>query len=776
MKIWIRLVYAAVVSGFLAIPVLSSAQPLNRDTKTGAPYFFVQSQDPDGDALPLKSTDVDVDIAGVIADVTVEQTYKNTGRKPLEAVYVFPASTRAAVYGMRMEIGERIIEAEIDKRKQARQAYEKAKAAGQSASLLEQQRPNVFQMNVANILPGDVIKVTLRYTENLVPENAEYRFVFPTVVGPRYTGPQGDQQSPAENWTANPHLRKGQPPTSRFDIDVHICAGMPIAQVACDTHPTDVAFAGKTKARVGLADDASDTGNRDFIVKYRLAGNAIETGMLLYEGEGQNYFLMMMQPPETVDPDEMPPREYLFIVDVSGSMNGFPLNTSKALIKDLIGGLKPTDRFNVLLFAGGQALMAEKPVAATPANIRRAENLIDRQRGGGGTQLLPALQKALDLPAMENSARTVVIATDGYVSVEKQAFDIIRNRLGDANLFAFGIGSSVNRYLIEGMARAGMGEPFVVTRPAKAPKVADDFRKLIAAPMLTDIEMAYEGFDAYDIEPPAVPDLFAQRPVVVFGKYRGKPEGRITVAGRVGDDTYQKTIEVKPELADDQNAGLRFLWARHRIAMLSDYNRLSADDVRIEEITRLGLAHNLLTRYTSFVAIDKRIRNKNGEPPETVRQPLPMPEGVSDPAAGRGSRQMRYAARPKTTGFTDGATKSAKLGKEREPDRRKNNIRIQIEEVQVVGAFSGQQVKQAIKKLYPALKSCISNRTRSAARKISIRLNVSANGRVKRLHFAGNALNAVQKACWRKVFQTDFSMPAGVVKHTIAIQVDFAVR
>jgi Ca-activated chloride channel family protein len=348
----------------------------------------------------------------------------------------------------------------------------------------------------------------------------------------------------------------------------------------------------------------------------------------------------MLQPPKRVRTSEIPPREYIFIVDVSGSMHGFPLNISKKLLKNLIGNLRPSDKFNVLLFAGGSSVMSDHSLHATRKNINRAVNLIERQRGGGGTRLLPALKQALALPGTEDFSRSIIIATDGYVAVEEKAFDLIRNRLGDANMFTFGIGSSVNRHLIEGMARVGMGEPFVITKPDEADEKAQIFRKLIQTPVLTNIEIDYGRFNVYDVEPISIPDVLAERPIIVFGKYRGKPKGKIKVSGITGDGNFRKKVNVNNVVPSTDNSALRYLWARHRIAILSDYNKLDPKDERIREVTTLGLNYNLLTSYTSFVAIDSQKRLQQGKS-VTVKQPLPLPEGVSDAAVGG----RRYAAK-----------------------------------------------------------------------------------------------------------------------------------
>ncbi len=612
---------------------MTATKPMAGDDRTLSPYFFIPGGDSSTDRLPLKATSADVAIAGVIADVTVTQVYSNEGDHPIEAVYVFPGSTRAAVYGMKMTIGERTIVAQIQKRAEAREAYETAKAQGKSASLLEQERPNVFQMNVANILPGDEIRVELRYTELLVPTAGIYEFVYPTVVGPRYSNTPAEGAPDTERWVQNPYLTEGQKPTYAFDITATLDAGMPIQEMAVPTHKVHIQYESASRAVLTLDESEQSGGNRDVILRYRLAGNRVQSGLLLYQGEKENFFLLINQPPARVEDDLVVLREYVFIVDVSGSMSGYPLNISKKLLKDLIGRLSPEERFNVILFAGRSVTMAPRSVPATKENIRKAINVIDHQRGGGGTELLPALQRAFDMPSAEGFSRSIVVITDGYVSIETKAFDLIRQRLGDANLFAFGIGSSVNRYLIEGMARVGLGEPFVVTEPGAAPATAEAFRTYIQNPVLTDIEVAFDGFEAYDVEPPSIPDVLAERPVIVFGKWRGTARGTITVSGFAGRAAYERTFDVGEFAPMPSNAALRYLWARHRIATLGDYNQLQESGQRVEEITDLGLDYHLLTAYTSFVAIDSLVRT-DGDASETVVQPLPLPEGVSNAAVG----------------------------------------------------------------------------------------------------------------------------------------------
>ncbi len=609
--------------------------------KTLSPYFHVKSgsgSESNVDSMPLKSTDVDVKIVGVIADVRVTQTYSNAGGTPLEATYVFPGSTRAAVCGMQMTIGDRVLKAKVQPREEARRTYEHARHEGKSTSLLEQQRPNVFQMNVANIMPGDTIQVELRYTELLVPEAGEYEFVFPTVVGPRYSNQPESGAPETDRWIQNPYLAKGEKSPATFRITVDVVAGMSLQGLRCDTHPVKPEFRDAASAVVkfdGAADVGAAGSNRDFIVKYRLADAKIESGLLLSKGTSENFFLLTLEPPKRSAAISLPPREYTFVVDVSGSMMGFPLDCAKTLLKQLLNTLRPGDSFNVLLFSGGSTLLSPQALPATPDNIARAIHVIDREHGGGGTELLPALQQAFAIAGTSDAAaRSIVVITDGYVGCETQAFDLIRGNLNKANLFAFCIGARVPRFLIDGWARAGQAEPFIVTRPQEAEAQVRKFREYIGAPLLTHIGLDFGGLDVYDVQPPSVPDVLADRPVVVFGKWKGAAQGTITLRGKSGTGDFTRQFPVgSAKMLDGSTDALGYLWARSRIASLADDNQLRSDDERVKAVTNLGLTYNLLTAYTSFVAVDETVRNAGGNV-QPVKQPLPLPEGVENSAVG----------------------------------------------------------------------------------------------------------------------------------------------
>ena len=600
---------------------------------TLAPYFFIEGADPGVDHLPLKGTEVTTNINGMIAETCVTQTYVNEGEHPINASYVFPASTKVSVHGMKMEIGNQIVTAVIKEKEEAKQEYEEAKSEGKSASLLEEKRSNVFTMDVANIMPGDTVCVELLYTEMIESTEGTYQFVFPTVVGPRYAGKVDAEEAEEGSWVESPYLQEGVTPDSTYEINVTLSAGVPITGLACDTHKIEVEQVQESEMKVALSDPEDFAGDRDFILEYELTGEKVNTGLVLYPGEEENFFLLTVQPPNRYEPKELVPREYIFILDVSGSMNGYPLDTAKELIRTMVANLRSTDCFNLFLFSDIVSEMSLEPVAATKENMDCATKLIDMQEGGGGTELAAALESALNTPKRSDVSRNVVVITDGYIYDEEEVFGMIHENLDNTSFFSFGIGSSVNRSLMEGIAGAGMGEAFVVTDEEKAEETAERFRTYIEAPVLTDIQVSFDGFDVYDTVPSAVPTLFAEKPVVLFGKWRGEPSGNIRITGKTGTQDYVQEIDVSQIVPSEENSAICYLWARKKVDMLTAYGYAREDDNTKAEITSIGLDYSMVTPYTSFVAVLDTIRNPEGDSMD-VDQPSPLPQGVSELAIG----------------------------------------------------------------------------------------------------------------------------------------------
>lgn len=632
-RLWLSIIFSLLL--LIASPAAAHAQEAEEDAgKTYAPYFFVEGADPSVDHFPLKETDVKTAINGVIAETYVTQTYANEGQRPLNASYVFPASANVTIHGMTMQIGSQVVTAQIKEHETARQEFEEAKSEGKSASLLEQQRPNVFTMDVANIMPGDTVRIELHYTELISPDEGIYQFVFPTVVGPRYPSPATAEENESDRWVASPYLEVGDVGSGKYNITVNLAAGVPIADIACKSHDVSVSYTDAANAQISLSNPEQFAGDRDFILDYRLAGEDINCGLMLSSGEEENFFMLMVQPPERFAPEDIPSREYIFVLDVSGSMNGYPLDTAKSLIRDLVSNLRETDLFNVILFSGDSFQMSPESLPATRDNVQKAIDIIEQQHGGGWTELEPALEDALAVPRVQNTSRSIVVITDGYISGEVEIFKLINENLGTASFFSFGIGSSVNRYLVEGIAQTGLGESFVVTDQEDAAVTAERFRTYIQSPLLTDISVTYDGFDVYDVEPSAQSTLFAQKPIMLFGKWRGEPSGTIRITGRTGSQDYLMEIPVSETAPRETNNALSYLWARTRVDQLTNFGLTEYDPNIKEEITEIGLNYSMMTPYTSFVAVTETVRNTAGDGAD-VDQPLPMPSQVSNLAIGR---------------------------------------------------------------------------------------------------------------------------------------------
>lgn len=639
MKTIARLLYfTAVYTGLFIAQKLQAAPD-----QSLAPYLVIQSHDDrQGDAMPLKKTLATARIDGVIAHVSIEQTYANTGHQTLHAEYVFPGSTHAAVHGMSMKIGDRITRAVIREKKQAQQEFAEAKAKQQSASLLEQKRPNVFQTSIANIAPGDEVTITLEYSETIVPEKGMYQWVFPTVVGPRFTHAATESPQAEETWSANPHLDASTPSDATFSLDMSLHSAMKLAEIQCTSHPIKVDWKSAQEATLALH-SAAEHANRDVIIEWRLAKDRIDSGMLLHQSDKEKTFLVQIEPPARSSKDDITPREYLFVVDVSGSMAGFPLDTTREMMQNLLVSIRQTDTFNIQLFAGASNTLYDSSLPATSENIEKAMEWMKRTSAAGSTELVSALRQAMAMPTEENRSRSLVLITDGYINFETEAFDLVRENLHKNNVFAFGIGASVNRHLIEGIAHCGEGEPFIVTTPSEAKAMVQRFISYVSSPILTHITLTAEDNELFDVEPVSIRDLFAERPIAVLGKVRHAHSGALVLRGTLADGSiYEKKISLADaNMEQGQKSALPALWARERVRRLGDYQSLLASarvagvDVKntVEEITNLGLRYSLLTPYTSFVAIDETPRQLTG-PAKDVRQALPMPMNVSNSAVG----------------------------------------------------------------------------------------------------------------------------------------------
>jgi Ca-activated chloride channel family protein len=541
---------------------------------------------------------------------------------------------------------------------------------------------------------------------------------------------------------------------------------------------------------VDLALKGEDGGNKDLVLRWRLAGDAVEAGVLLFPGEnGDGWFLATLEPPARVRPDAIPPREYVFVLDVSGSMHGFPLDTAKTLMHDLLPRLRPVDRFNIVFFSGGAFVLSSgESLAATPENVRHALETYDRHQGGGGTELLQALKTAYDLPRADRRiARSVVVVTDGYVGVEAEAFRLVRERLPEASCFAFGIGTAVNRALIEALARAGQGEPTVVLSPRDAAPAAARLERIIAAPVLSQLRYQVEGLDASDVLPGSLPDLLAERPVTLLGRYRGVPRGKIVLTGQSAGGAFRRELDLSGAAPRLENGPLRVLWARRWVELLLDEQHLGAAREIEDAITELGLSHHLLTPFTSFVAVDSEVVNRGGAG-DTVKQPLPLPEGVSNLAVGaaapakqeararlgflKGSVGPTARAAPEAVAPPPAATAVESVAADRK-DRERDDLSAaggeKKADARVVVVKEAQKGLPSVERVRDAVRSALARLAGEGLRgEVEIRLTLDASGAVVKVEVL-RAADAAARARLEKALRGLESgvKPAGAATYTM---------
>ena len=610
---------------------------------------------------PLKHTDVNAEISGFLARVTVRQQFWNPSKEKIEAVYVFPLPQNSAVGDMTLHVAKRTIRGLIKKREEAQQIYQQAKQQGHVTALLDQERPNIFTQSVANIEPGAEVEVEISYVEVLRYEAGSYEFVFPMVVGPRYIPgqPVGAQ---AGGWAYDtdrvpdasritPPVAGVHTPSSRAGHDISVAvkldAGVPVQNVRSVLHEIDSDRTGSSSMKVRLRNQAVIP-NKDFILKYDVAGANIEDALLTHTRVIKNtsaavgaaatssatdgYFTFILQPPDKVAADDITPREIVFVIDTSGSQSGFPIEKSKKLTELALDHLNPNDTFNIVTFAGSTQILFSEPVAPTKENLARARALLANLMGGGGTEMMKAILASLDPSDSQKHLRVVVFMTDGYVGNDMEIIGEVQKHQ-NARVFSLGIGNSVNRFLIDKMAEAGRGEAAYVTLAQQADETVENLFERVRTPLLTDVEIDWKDLPVTDIYPKRIPDLFRAKPVVVTGRYTKAGRGNIYLRGKRAGEAYERAIPVNFSGNQPAHDVLATLWARQRIEnlMSQDWAGMQRGapmkDLK-EQITQLGLDYRLMTQFTSFVAVEEKTITKGGQA-VTVQVPVEMPEGVS---------------------------------------------------------------------------------------------------------------------------------------------------
>ena len=620
---------------------------------------------------PLKHTDVKADIAGFIARVTVTQTFHNPYDEKIEAVYVFPLPHTAAIDDMTMTIGERRIVGLIKRRAEAQAIYQEAIQQGKTASLLEQERPNIFTQSVGNIQPNDEVRIEISYVDVLDYDMGTYEFHFPMVVGPRYIpgtatskkpklpdelkGKVGESEAPLDGSPEGadpsgtgvspdtdrvpdasritpPVLKPGYRTAHDISLAVSLDAGVPIQDIQITNHTAAVERAGETGATAVLS-PADSIPNKDFVMKYAVAGKKPEMAVLAHATEPeQGYFMLMIQPKLDAEFAEAPPREIVFLVDTSGSMSGPPTKKVKETMHHFLRRTKPNDTLQVITFANRADKLFKKSVPATQMNIEHALNFTQQVRGGGGTEMLKAIKLVLNEPVDPERVRIVVMLTDGYIGNEAEIIAEVDKRAGDQIRFwAIGIGSSPNHYLIDGVAKHGGGMAKVLALNTDPGPLVAEIADRIHRAQLAKIKIDWNGLSVYETYPRRIPELWAGRPVIMFGRYGAGGSKEIQLSGSAEGKPLKYKLHVTLPDAQPTHDVLSKAWARKKIEDISAQLYAADAPEIIDEITNIALNYRLMTQYTSFVAVDENDMqpiDQEVKAPRQVVVPVPLPDGT----------------------------------------------------------------------------------------------------------------------------------------------------
>lgn len=623
--------------------VLATAAQAANQTPGQGTLTIIERGDAAGSACPLQHTSVKAEISGFVARVSVTQIFHNPRQDKIEAVYTFPLSADAAVDNMTMRVGERVIRGEIKRREEARRIYEQAREKGHVASLLDQERPNIFTQSVANIMPGEKVEILIEYSEMLNYEDGNFKFVFPMVVGPRFipgdpVGKRGTgwapdtTQVPDASSITPPVTPKGTRAGHDIDLQVSIDAGVPISIVESKLHEIDLVRDGANQAKVSLR-DKKEIPNRDFVLTYLVAGDQIRSGILTHRTGKDGYATVIVIPPRRVGPDQISPKEMIFVIDCSGSQRGKPLEKAKETMRYIIDNMNPEDTFNIIDFNVGARALFEEPRKNTTDNRAKALTYLNSLEAQGGTWMGPAVETVCKAPASSNRLRIVTFMTDGYVGNDFEVISLVKRLREKSRWFPFGTGHSVNRFLIDQMARAGGGEPEYILLNSPGEEIAKKFHSRIATPVLTDITLQHQGINLEEIYPEALVDLWAQKPLILKARYSSPGKGTVTIKGFAGGKPYSQIINVELPEKETRNASLPSLWARSKVDDLMDRDWLNLQrrtpvQAIKEEIIKTALEHRLMTQFTSLVAVEEAIVTVGGQPTR-VAVPVEMPDGVS---------------------------------------------------------------------------------------------------------------------------------------------------
>jgi Ca-activated chloride channel family protein len=592
--------------------------------------------------LPTLSTEAEIAVGGVSARVAVVQRFKNASSDWLIGVYVFPLPENAAVDGLRMTVGGRVIEGRVAERAEAKKDFERARDSGRRASLLEQERPNVFTASVANIAPGEEIEVRLSYAQGVERDGAAFRLRFPMVVGPRYApGPVEVAGAAAAAMPADwarvmppvidPAQGSVQGPVNPVEISVRLDPGFAIERVNSPFYAVAARERTDGSWHVALSDGATQA-NRDFELEWFPAPAREPLARVFAETrDGARYTLLTVMPPAGAAADAHAPRlprEAIFVIDTSGSMHGESIKQARQALILALNRLGPGDLFNVIEFNDKARRLFARAEPATPEFRGRALAWVARLQANGGTEMRAALDLALDGNTDPARLRQVIFLTDGAVANDAELLERVRQRLGDTRLFTVGIGSAPNGYFMRKAAEIGRGSAAFIGKPEQVAERMERLFRRLERPAVTDLAVQWPTGGAVDALPDPLPDLYDGEPVAVAAKLPVNAAGQVVLTGRILGRPWRQELALNA--ADDAPAGIPVLWARHKVEALDDSlaSGAGADAVR-RQIVAIGLGHNIVTKHTSLVAVDATPARPESADLAGGAMPTNLPQGWS---------------------------------------------------------------------------------------------------------------------------------------------------
>jgi Ca-activated chloride channel family protein len=613
-----------------------------RASEAGTGMLLLRTRTP-GCYLPAPrvAADINVDVSGPVARTHVTQRFENPADGWVEGVYVFPLPENAAVDTLKLVIGDRFIEGQVKERQEARRIYDTAKAQGVKASLVEQERPNIFTNQVANIGPHETVVVQIEYQQRLQFDQGQYHLRVPLVVAPRYSpaAPSGliavgsggvvtriADPVPDRDRLSAPVIRPEAGTTNPVTLAVHLATGFPLGAITSDSHPIGVTRQGRSGAIV-TPGDGDIPADRDFTLTLAPVAGAMPDVSILKERMGDSdYVLALVMPPSAGARTQKLPREVIFVLDNSGSMGGESIRQAKAGLLEGLARLTPADRFNVIRFDDTLTVFFPAPVAATPENVARARAYVSSIEARGGTEMLPALLAALKdaTPEATGRLRQVIFLTDGSVGNEAQLFSAISERLGRSRLYTIGIGSAPNSYFMSGAARAGRGTfTYIGSTDQVTSRMSELFAKL-EHPVMTNLVAQWPNAVQGEAWPNPLPDLYTGEPILITLK-TPDAKGQWTLTGDLDGKPWRTTLDLSRAQAA---SGIEKLWARTKITALEDSRVRGADPGDVDKaVLAVALDHHLTSRLTSLVAIDITPSRAVGETLTSAQVPLNLPKG-----------------------------------------------------------------------------------------------------------------------------------------------------